>query len=192
MRDIESIQRQAEAAMAAADKLRVLDEVRVRFLGKRGEVTALLKEIGSLPPEQRRETGQAINRVKQELQNTLEIRRRELEELVLEQRLATEAVDVTLPGRGEVPGGWHPVTRTARRIEALFRNAGFEVAEGPEIEDDYHNFEALNIPPHHPARAMHDTFYVAGQSRLLRPHTSPVQTPAMDAHSPPTPPDVPR
>lgn len=185
MRNLENIQREAESAMQAAKELRALDDVRVRYLGKKGQVTSLLKEVGSLPAGQRKEAGQRINRVKKELQDALEVRRQALEAHALEQRLATEALDVTLPGRGEAPGGMHPVSRTARRIERLFRNACFKVEEGPEIEDDYHNFEALNIPPEHPARAMHDTFYVAGQSRLLRTHTSPVQIRAMEAHPPP-------
>jgi len=185
MESIGEIEREALAAIEAADDPGALEEVRVRYLGKKGLVTAQLKQLGSLPAEQRREAGQAINVVKNSVQEALEARRRDLEEQALEHRLSTEALDVTLPGRGEMSGGLHPVTRTMERMEELFRRAGFEVAEGPEIEDDYHNFEALNIPPEHPARAMHDTFYVQNQSRLLRTHTSPVQIRAMEKGEPP-------
>ena len=168
----------------AADTLSGLDELRVRYLGKSGLVTAQLKQLGRLPKEERPQAGQAINRAKQELQAKIEERRKDLQRQLLQQRLDSERVDVTLPGRGLGRGGLHPVTRTLLRIEQLFANSGFRVEEGPEIEDDYHNFEALNIPAHHPARAMHDTFYF-DEHLLLRTHTSPVQIRVMQNSEPP-------
>ncbi|MCB1851078.1 MAG: phenylalanine--tRNA ligase subunit alpha [Gammaproteobacteria bacterium] len=156
-----------------------LDEVRVRYLGKNGLLTALLKQLGQLPHQLRPQAGQAINEAKQVLLQRIEQRRSELQQQQLVQRLNSERVDVTLPGRGLGRGGLHPVSRTLLRIEQLFANAGFRVEEGPEIEDDYHNFEALNIPAHHPARAMHDTFYF-DEHLLLRTHTSPVQIRVME------------
>ena len=131
----------------------------MHYLGKAGLLTAQLKQLGRLPPEQRPSAGQAINQAKVQVQEAIDARKGILEQAALGLRLAGERIDVSLPGRGQQPGGLHPVTRALRRIERLFANAGFEVAEGPEVEDDYHNFEALNIPAHHPARAMHDTFY---------------------------------
>jgi phenylalanyl-tRNA synthetase alpha chain len=175
---------EAEAAVAGAADLRALDEVRVRYLGKSGVLTGLLKELGRLPKEERPHAGQAINKAKQALQKTIEQRKSELERAALQARLERERIDVTLPGRGRGTGGLHPITRTLERIERLFANAGFQVAEGPEIEDDYHNFEALNIPAHHPARAMHDTFYF-DEHLLLRTHTSPVQIRVMEGAEPP-------
>ena len=171
------------ATEAAAD-LRALDEVRVRYLGKNGLFTERLKQLGQLPAEERKVAGQAINQAKQTLQAALAARRQALEDALLAERLAAERIDVTLPGRDVAEGGLHPVTRTMARIEAFFASAGFEVAEGPEIEDDFHNFEALNIPGHHPARAMHDTFYFA-DDLLLRTHTSPVQIRHMTSATPP-------
>ena len=162
----------------AADDLAALDAVRVAFLGKKGEITARLKALGQLPPEERSAAGQAINEAKQEVQQRLNARREALESAALEARLAADAVDVTLPGRGTAIGGYHPVTRAMLRIEKIFRNAGFGIRSGPEIEDDFHNFTALNIPENHPARAMHDTFYFPG-GHLLRTHTSPVQIRSM-------------
>jgi phenylalanyl-tRNA synthetase alpha chain len=147
-------------------------------------LTGQLKRLGALPPEQRPAAGQVINRAKDALQTAIDERRAALEAAALAARLAAERIDVTLPGRGLRTGGLHPVTRTLRRIERLFAAAGFRVAEGPEIEDDFHNFEALNIPPHHPARAMHDTFYVTDRL-LLRTHTSPVQIRVMGSEKPP-------
>ncbi len=175
---------EATGRIGQAGTLAELDEVRVHYLGKNGQLTARLKQLGKLPKEERPEAGQAINRAKQMLQGLIEQRRSALEQQALEQRLAAEQVDVTLPGRGHGLGGLHPVTRTLERIERLFANAGFTVAEGPEIEDDHHNFEALNIPAHHPARAMHDTFYFDAHL-LLRTHTSPVQIRVMEAAGPP-------
>ncbi|MCB1861731.1 MAG: phenylalanine--tRNA ligase subunit alpha [Chromatiaceae bacterium] len=167
-----------------ADTLAGLDDVRVRYLGKSGLLTAQLKRLGQLPKEQRPQAGQEINKAKQTLQTNIDRRRSALEQQVLSQRLNSEWVDVTLPGRGLGRGGLHPVTRTLARIERLFANAGFRIEEGPEIEDDYHNFEALNIPAHHPARAMHDTFYF-DEHLLLRTHTSPVQIRVMENAQPP-------
>jgi len=174
----------ALAEIAGASDLRALDEVRVGWLGKKGRLTAELKNLGQLPPEARREAGQAVNELKRELSTHLDVRRAELERAELDRRLATETLDVTLPGRGVDPGGPHPVTRAMSRILSIFRGLGFAVAEGPEVEDDYHNFEALNFPPHHPARAMHDTFYLP-DGRLLRTHTSPVQIRVMKEQTPP-------
>ncbi|HQU17324.1 MAG TPA: phenylalanine--tRNA ligase subunit alpha [Gammaproteobacteria bacterium] len=175
---------QAQGEIAVAPSLRELDQVRVRYLGKKGVLTERLKALGALPADQRPEAGAAINRAKQALQETLDRRRTALERDAVDARLAGERIDVTLPGRGQHSGGLHPVTRTLERIERLFAGIGFHVAEGPEIEDDYHNFEALNIPPEHPARAMHDTFYFDAH-RLLRTHTSPVQIRVMKERSAP-------
>ncbi|MBL37474.1 MAG: phenylalanine--tRNA ligase subunit alpha [Xanthomonadales bacterium] len=174
----------ALADVAGADDLRELDEVRVGWLGKKGRLTAELKNLGQLPPEVRREAGQAVNELKRDLSTRLEARKTELERAELDRRLATETLDVTLPGRAVDPGGPHPVTRAMSRILSIFRGLGFAVADGPEVEDDYHNFEALNFPPHHPARAMHDTFYLP-DGRLLRTHTSPVQIRVMKEQAPP-------
>ena len=182
--DIEQLIAEATAQIDGADKLAILDDVRVRYLGKSGLLTAQLKQLGKLPPEERPQAGQAINKAKQALQSQIESRKSELEQQALNQRLASERIDVTQPGRGLGQGGFHPVTRTLTRIEQLFANAGFKVVEGPEIEDDYHNFEALNIPEHHPARAMHDTFYF-DEHMLLRTHTSPVQIRVMENSEPP-------
>lgn len=168
----------------SAETLKDLDDVRVTYLGKQGVFTERLKQLGQLPKEQRPIFGQGINAAKKQLQAHIEKRKAVLEHDLLAQRLADESIDVTLPGRGENCGSLHPVTRTLRRIERLFANAGFDIAEGPEIEDDYHNFEALNIPAHHPARAMHDTFYFDAH-HLLRTHTSPVQVRVMHDGKPP-------
>lgn len=169
---------------AAAASLPALDEVRVRFLGKKGEITEQLKHLGTLPAGQRPAVGQLINQTKEQVQDILERRRAALEQSALSAQLAGQRIDVTLPGRGQSPGGMHPVTRTLQRIEQLFSQIGFEVAEGPEIETEYYNFEALNIPAEHPARAMHDTFYFP-DGRLLRTHTSPVQIRVMTEQKPP-------
>lgn len=179
MTDLESLETQAREAIAVAGDLGALDDVRVRYLGKKGEITVLLKSLGSLPAGERKVQGQAINRVKQAVQAALEERKQQLEAEELEGRLAAESVDVTLPGRGQLPGGLHPVTRIMDRIEQLFVSMGFAVAAGPEIEDDFHNFDALNFLPDHPARADMDTFYLKDHDLLLRTHTSPVQIRAM-------------
>lgn len=184
MNDLSDIVARAEHAIAAADNLGGLDQIRVEYLGKKGLVTEQLKQLGKLPPDQRREAGQAVNEAKQRLQSLIEGRQQALRQAEMNRRLAAEAIDVTLPGRGSTTGGLHPVTRTLQRIERLFQQIGFRVEEGPEIEDDHHNFEALNIPAHHPARAMHDTFYVDAH-RLLRTHTSPVQIRVMEREAPP-------
>jgi phenylalanyl-tRNA synthetase alpha chain len=181
---LEELEQQAVQEIAATADIAALEDVRVRLLGKKGALTDQLKQLGSLPADQRPVAGQEINRVKQRVQALLDERRAQLQAAALAAQLAGETVDVTLPGRGQLPGGLHPVTLTLRRIEALFRPLGFTVAEGPEIEDDHHNFGALNIPDHHPARAMHDTFYFDAHT-LLRTHTSPVQIRVMEECSPP-------
>lgn len=182
--DLDTLLSEAQAKIEAAGDLRALDEVRVAYLGKTGAITEQLKQLGKLPKEERSQAGQAINKAKQAVQQSIEARKTALEQEALNARLASETIDVTLPGRNSSSGGLHPVTRTIERIEKLFANAGFSVAEGPEIEDDYHNFEALNIPEHHPARAMHDTFYF-DEHMLLRTHTSPVQIRVMENAEPP-------
>ena len=174
----------AHAAISGSADLVALDDVRVAFLGKKGELTLQLKSLGKLSAEERPTAGQAINKAKQSVQAAVEARKDALESAVLAEQLKAAAVDVTLAGRGQTVGGLHPVTRTRDRIETIFAGAGFSVAEGPEIEDDFHNFTALNVPPDHPARAMHDTFYFEG-GRLLRTHTSPVQIRAMQAQGAP-------
>lgn len=178
MDNVELLLEQARAQVGAAADLAALDAIRVHYLGKKGEITALLKQLGSLPDEQRRAQGQVINALKASLTEVLDARREALETDALARQLQASAIDVTLPGRGQQPGGLHPVTLTLQRIEKIFAAAGFTVHEGPEVEDDFHNFTALNIPADHPARAMHDTFYLA-DGRLLRTHTSPVQIRAM-------------
>lgn len=185
MSDLQTLLERALREIESAENLSALDTVRVRYLGKKGEVTAQLKSLGSLPTEERREAGARINEVKERVTAAVEERRGVLEKAERDARLAEEAVDVTLPGRGERPGALHPITRTMDRIDRLFRQNGFAVAEGPEIEDDYHNFEALNVPPEHPARAMQDTFYLDAGRLLLRTHTSPVQIRVMEAQAPP-------
>lgn len=181
---LESLLRQAERELAAATGLIALDQIRVRYLGKKGLFTQRMNELGRLPPEERPAAGKAINDARQAFQQLLEARRGILKQAEREARLAAEALDVTLPGRGQGVAGLHPVTLTLRRIEQVFARVGFQVAQGPEIEDDYHNFEALNIPAQHPARAMHDTFYI-DQHTLLRTHTSPVQIRVMEQGQPP-------
>jgi phenylalanyl-tRNA synthetase alpha chain len=161
-----------------------LDEVRVRILGKKGLLTEQLKGLGKLSAAERPAAGQQINDAKASVQAALEMHRIRLEQAAMEQDLAKGTLDVTLPGRGQEAGSLHPVTRTRLRIERIFAQAGFQVATGPEVEDDFHNFEALNIPKNHPARAMHDTFYFP-DGRLLRTHTSPVQIRSMRAQRPP-------
>ena len=178
MQALSELTARAAADIDAANDLAALDAVRVAYLGKKGELTAQLKTLGGLPAEERAAAGQAINTAKQQVQDALAARREALEAEALEAKLAADAVDVTLPGRGNAIGGFHPVTRAMLRIEKIFRNAGFGVRSGPEIEDDFHNFTALNIPENHPARAMHDTFYFPA-GMLLRTHTSPVQIRSM-------------
>jgi phenylalanyl-tRNA synthetase alpha chain len=174
----------SRAEIASCSSIEQLEQIRVRLLGKKGEITAQLKALGAMDPEARKAAGAKINEAKEALATALDARRAELENEQLAAQLASDTVDVTLPGRGQRLGGLHPVTRSRRRIEQIFRGGGFTVADGPEIEDDWHNFEALNIPADHPARAMHDTFYF-GDGRLLRTHTSPVQVRYLQAHQPP-------
>jgi phenylalanyl-tRNA synthetase alpha chain len=182
--ELDKLVNEAQQAVAAADDLVKLDQVRVSYLGKKGELTKQMQKLGKLAPEDRREAGMVINTAKQAVEETIEQRRDVLKKVELDARLASEAIDVSMPGRGQQSGGLHPVTRTMQRIEALFTQLGFETAEGPEIEDDYHNFEALNIPESHPARAMHDTFYF-DEHTVLRTHTSPVQIRVMSERKPP-------
>jgi phenylalanyl-tRNA synthetase alpha chain len=172
--DLATLTRQALDDVAASTSLAALDEVRVRWLGKKGLFTEQLKALGTLPPAERPGAGARINEAKQQLQAAIDAAVEQLSAAAVEAELAAGRIDVSLPGRGDARGAVHPVTRARLRIETLFRNSGFEVASGPEIEDDFHNFEALNIPADHPARAMHDTFYFP-DGRLLRTHTSPVQ-----------------
>ncbi len=181
---LERIEHEAGQAVAAAADERALDDVRVRYLGKKGALTALLKSLGSLPVEERPAAGARINAAKERLQEALGVRREALVSQQLAASLQAEQVDVTLPGRRQGGGGLHPVTQTLERMEEIFLGAGYSVVAGPEIEDDYHNFEALNIPAHHPARAMHDTFYF-GDGTLLRTHTSPAQVHVMERQPPP-------
>lgn len=173
-----------QEAIAGADDLQSLDGVRVSVLGKKGDLTALLKGLGKLDPEERPKVGARINVAKETIQTALDARKAALEQEQLAEALAEDAVDVTLPGRKPALGGLHPVTQVMYRIEEIFVGAGYEVVAGPEIENDYYNFEALNIPAHHPARAMHDTFYF-GDGTLLRTHTSPSQVHTMENQDPP-------
>jgi phenylalanyl-tRNA synthetase alpha chain len=174
MQALSELIEQAASEIDAATDIAALDVVRVSYLGKKGELTARLKSLGQLPADERASAGQEINKAKQAVQSCLNERREALEDAALAEKLAADAVDVSLPGRGVSIGGRHPVSRAQSRIERIFTNAGFGVRSGPEIEDDFHNFTALNIPENHPARAMHDTFYFPG-GNLLRTHTSPVQ-----------------
>lgn len=180
----DDILKRALDELAKTTDLTSLDAIRVNYLGKKGIFTAQMKELGALPPEERRDAGQVINQAKDAFQEKLDAKKIELEQAALAARLASERIDVTLAGRGQKVGGLHPVTTTLRRINKIFASVGFQVVEGPEIEDDYHNFEALNIPAHHPARAMHDTFYFDAH-RVLRTHTSPVQIRVMESETPP-------
>jgi phenylalanyl-tRNA synthetase alpha chain len=182
--DLHQLVESACSEIAQATAVDDLEQTRVRLLGKKGEITALLKSLGAMDPEARRAAGAKINEAKEALTKALDDKRAALEAAQLAEQLASDAVDVTLPGRGQTVGGLHPVTRVRRRVEQLFRTAGFTIADGPEIEDDWHNFEALNIAANHPARAMHDTFYFA-DGRLLRTHTSPVQVRVMESQKPP-------
>lgn len=184
MENLEQLVQRAISAVDAAEKIQELDQVRVDYLGKKGEITALLKTLGKLDASERPAAGAKINEAKEGVLEKLLTKKEALETAELENKLRSEAVDVTLPGRASDTGGLHPVTKTMRRIEQFFARAGYSVEVGPEIEDDYHNFEALNIPGHHPARAMHDTFYFDANT-LLRTHTSPVQVRTMEKGEPP-------
>lgn len=184
MENLVALTQEALELVAKAEDLNALDFVRVEYLGKKGKITDLLKGLGKLSAEQRPAAGAEINSAKQTVQDQLTLRKNTLEAAEIDAKLSSEKIDVTLSGRGQLRGGLHPVTRTLSRISEIFLQAGYQVAEGPEIEDDYHNFEALNIPSHHPARAMHDTFYVDA-SHVLRTHTSPVQVRTMETQKPP-------
>lgn len=184
MENLEHIVAQAQAEFTTITQAAELEQVKARYLGKAGVMTELMKALGKLPAEQRPQAGSAINQAKERILVALEARRSALRDIELASRLAAETLDVTLPGRGAAMGGLHPVTRTLARIEALFHSIGFEIAQGPEIETDFYNFTALNIPENHPARAMHDTFYVDDR-HLLRTHTSPVQIHYLESHEPP-------
>ena len=173
--NLDELLAQAQADIEGAADLRALEQLRVDYLGKKGRVTELLKQLGAMEADARKFYGGRINRLKESVSALLDSRGATLAQRELAQRLAAESIDVTLPGRGDAAGGLHPITRTIQRIEKLFNDIGFDTVEGPEIEDDFHNFGALNIPAHHPARAMHDTFYVNQGSGVLRTHTSPVQ-----------------
>jgi len=181
---INKILNEAQKAVSKADDLKDLDGVRVHYLGKKGELTALLKGVSKLPKEDRPVMGDAINQAKVDIQKFIENRKGELEDIALKKRLHDEQVDVTLPGRDVENGGLHPITQTLNHIESIFTKGGFEVELGPEIEDDFHNFSALNIPEYHPARAMHDTFYF-DDGNVLRTHTSPVQIRILEKQKPP-------
>ncbi len=188
MQNFDQIIQDALLAFAATDDPDALEQIKASFLGKNGQIPGLLKGLAKLPPDERKVVGAAINRVKEAVESALHARRESLRQMALAARLAEEALDVTLPGRGEARGGLHPVTRTLERMEGLFRSIGFEVADGPEIEADFQNFTALNTPEDHPARSMHDTFYLQDENGgvapgiLLRTHTSPIQVRYMQAH----------
>ncbi|WP_226702684.1 phenylalanine--tRNA ligase subunit alpha [Microbulbifer elongatus] len=184
MQELQSLTEQALALVENAGDLAALDQVRVDYLGKKGQITALLKSLGKLSAEERPAAGAKINEAKQQVQEAINARRTAMEKAAIEEKLAKETIDVTLPGRGEEQGSMHPITRTLRRIEEIFQRLGFSVEQGPEVEGDYYNFEALNIPAHHPARAMHDTFYI-DPSTVLRTHTSSVQIRTMEKTNPP-------
>jgi phenylalanyl-tRNA synthetase alpha chain len=184
VQDLSDLVAEAESIVTRANDLNALDQARVQYLGKKGVLTQYLKQLGNLPAEERPKMGQAVNQAKQVLQESINVRREALEQSALNEKLAAETIDITLPGRSRDIGGVHPVTRTMQRIEEYFGRLGFDVAEGPEIESDYHNFTALNIPDNHPARAMHDTFYIK-EDTLLRTHTSPVQIRVMENKEPP-------
>jgi phenylalanyl-tRNA synthetase alpha chain len=184
MVDTDSLVNAALQSISSAGDERALEQLRVDFLGKKGSLTELLKGLGKLSADERPQAGERINQAKRQVQDAIEQRRASLIEAALNARLESETVDVSLPGRRQSEGGLHPVTKTINRIQAIFRGVGYSVAVGPEIEDDYHNFSALNIPDHHPARAMHDTFYI-DPSTVLRTHTSPVQVRIMEQGGPP-------
>lgn len=184
MQDLDNLVEKALSAIESTTEIKELEQIRVNYLGKKGEITAQMKQLGQLSPEERPKAGQVINQAKQKVQQAIQARKETLLQAELDKKLDAEKIDVTLPGRGNIPGGIHPITRTLNRIETLFAEMGFEVKTGPEVEDDYHNFEALNIPESHPARAMHDTFYFDPHT-VLRTHTSPVQVRTMEAQQPP-------
>lgn len=184
MQDITTLQEQAFAAIDKAQDLSKLEALRVEFLGKKGKLTDILKSLATLPPEEKPKVGQMVNQAKRAISERIEEKAGDLKEKQLQQRLIAEKIDVTLPGRHNKPGSLHPVTQVKQRINEYFSRLGFDIVAGPEVETEFYNFEALNIPEHHPARAMHDTFYF-GDGRLLRTHTSPVQIHVMEQRKPP-------
>ena len=184
MENLDVLVSQALEAVSHTDDVNALEQLRVHYLGKKGELTQVMKTLGNLSAEERPQAGALINAAKDQVQEALNSRKATLEQAALSAKLAAERIDVTLPGRGQTSGGLHPVTRTLERVEQFFTRIGYGIAEGPEVENDYHNFEALNIPGHHPARAMHDTFYF-NANMLLRTHTSPVQVRTMESQQPP-------
>ncbi len=184
MENLAALVEEALELIKVASDLNTLENLRVNYLGKNGSITAQMKTLGKLSPEERPAAGAEINKAKDVVQNALNACKEFLEQAAIAEKLSSEVIDVTLPGRGQNTGGLHPVTRTLQRIEDIFRAVGYTVEVGPEIEDDYHNFEALNIPSHHPARAMHDTFYI-DDTHVLRTHTSPVQVRTMENKKPP-------
>jgi phenylalanyl-tRNA synthetase alpha chain len=183
--NVDAIVKEALAAFAGLDDADQLEQAKARYLGKSGALTQLLKGLSKLPTNERPLFGSRVNAAKEKLEAALAEQRARIQSRKLEANLRQEALDVTLPGRGLAVGGLHPVTRTMERIETLFRSMGFEVADGPEIETDYYNFTALNQPENHPARSMHDTFYLADGKHLLRTHTSPIQIRYLEQHRPP-------
>ena len=182
---LEAILSDATATLTAVKSMPELEQVKAKYLGKAGSLTEQLKTLGSLTPDEKKTAGAAINQVKVQVEALINDAKVRIAKSELEAKLAAESIDVTLPGRTAGAGGLHPVTRALERIEALFATMGFAVADGPEIETDYHCFTALNTPPNHPARSMQDTFYIADSEHVLRPHTSPVQIRYMEAHKPP-------
>ena len=189
MDDVEKLKSGLLAAVDAASDLQTLDDVRVSALGKKGQITALMKTLGGLEPDERKAKGQALNAVKDAIAGAIEAKKEAMERAELDARLATETIDVSLPVRPEEMGRVHPISQTLAEVTAIFAELGFEIAEGPDIEDDFHNFTALNFPPDHPAREMHDTFFLPteedGTRHLLRTHTSPVQVRTMESKEPP-------
>lgn len=184
MHDITTLEQHALTAIAEATDLQTLDAIRVDFLGKKGKLTDLLKGLAHVSAEEKPKIGQLVNQIKRHISERIDEKLLELKTIELEKKLAADVIDVTLPGRGNQTGSLHPVTQVKRRINDFFSRLGFDIIEGPEVETDFYNFEALNIPSHHPARAMHDTFYF-GDGRLLRTHTSPVQIRTMETRTPP-------
>ncbi|WP_293936931.1 phenylalanine--tRNA ligase subunit alpha [Iodobacter sp.] len=182
--NVQAILEKGLAALNATNDPNELENAKAQFIGKQGEISALLKQLATLPPEEKKSFGAIVNQAKQAFEASLNARRESIAQDKLAKQLAAEALDITLPGRGLAGGGLHPVTLVRQRIETLFHSMGFAVADGPEIETDFYNFEALNLPPDHPARGMADTFYVEG-GEVLRTHTSPIQARYMESHEPP-------
>ncbi|AMC35456.1 phenylalanine--tRNA ligase subunit alpha [Janthinobacterium sp. B9-8] len=182
--NVQAILEKGLAALNATNDPNELENAKAQFIGKQGEISALLKQLATLPPEEKKSFGAIVNQAKQAFEASLNARREAIANEKLAKQLAAEALDITLPGRGLAAGGLHPVTKVRERIEALFHSMGFAVADGPEIETDFYNFEALNLPPDHPARGMQDTFYVEG-GEVLRTHTSPIQARYMESQEPP-------